>query len=230
MSKPLFDAVRTIKGSPLTQADVDLINAALDPTPAPAPVSSPPSVDRAKFFAAVRLAFGPLSQPQVEGFNTLLDAFAGWPVSWQAYGLATAWHETGATMQPIKERGGTAYFTRMYDITGERPAKARELGNLKTGDGALFAGRGYPQVTGRKNYELAETVFGVPFATQPDLMMEPANAAKVMRHFMERGLFTGKGLGDYLPGDYIAARRIINGTDRANLIAGHAVAFERALS
>jgi hypothetical protein len=30
----LFDAVRAVKGSPLTQADVDLINAALVPIPA----------------------------------------------------------------------------------------------------------------------------------------------------------------------------------------------------
>lgn len=33
MSKALFDAIRTIKGSPLTQADVDLVNAALGHKP-----------------------------------------------------------------------------------------------------------------------------------------------------------------------------------------------------
>lgn len=33
MSKALFDAIRTIKGSPLTQADVDIVNAALGQKP-----------------------------------------------------------------------------------------------------------------------------------------------------------------------------------------------------
>ena len=37
MSKALFDAVRIIKGAPLTQADVDAINAALAPSASPAP-------------------------------------------------------------------------------------------------------------------------------------------------------------------------------------------------
>jgi len=35
-TKALFDAVRAIKGAPLTQGDVDAINAALDPVAAPA--------------------------------------------------------------------------------------------------------------------------------------------------------------------------------------------------
>lgn len=180
--------------------------------------------DAAKFFATVRTHFGPLDQGQVDGFNVLLDATAHWPVSWRAYALATAWHETGFTMRPIKERGGTAYFKRMYDIQGERPDKARELGNRLPGDGAKFAGRGYVQLTGRANYAR----YGL--SDTPDDAMKPAVAARILVEGMEGGHFTGKALADYLPGDYIGARRIINGTDRANTIAGHAVAFERALS
>ncbi len=185
--------------------------------------------DPAAFFAGVRKRFGSLTQSQVDGFNALLAAMEGWPLTWVAYGLATAWHETGATMQPIKEMGGPAYFTRMYDINGQRLAKARELGNLTPGDGAKYAGRGYPQVTGKRNYALAEQVFGIPFTSNPDLMMVSDNAAKVMRHFMEKGLFTGKKLSDFLPGDYVGARRIINGTDKDDEIAAYAVKFEAAL-
>jgi len=51
-------------------------------------------------------------------------------------------HETASTMQPIKEIGNAAYFKRMYDIEGARPAKARELGNIHPGDGAKFCGMG----------------------------------------------------------------------------------------
>lgn len=183
----------------------------------------------AAFFAEVRLDHGPLNTPQVEGFNALLTAMEGWPVSWAAYGLATAWHETAATMQPIKEFGGPKYFHKMYDPKGSNPKLAARLGNRLAGDGAKYAGRGYPQVTGRANYERAEKVFGIPFGTDPDLMLKADNAAKVMIHFMERGLFTGKKLSDYLPGNYVGARRIINGQDKAELIAGYALSFEAAL-
>lgn len=41
------------------------------------------------------------------------------------------------------------------------------------------------------------------------------------------GWFTGKKLADYP--DYRNMRRVVNGTDRADTIAGYAVAFERAL-
>ena len=33
--KRLFDAIRKVKGAPLLQSDVDLINAALEATPSP---------------------------------------------------------------------------------------------------------------------------------------------------------------------------------------------------
>lgn len=175
------------------------------------------------FFASVRSRFGGLSQKQVDGFNVLLDAMKAWPVSWVAYGLATAWHETGETMQPILEYGGPAYFKRMYDIEGQRPAKARELGNLTPGDGVRYSGRGYVQLTGKINYAR----YGL--ADRPDDAMKPDVAASVMVDGMENGVFTGKALRDYLPGNYVAARRIINGTDKAELIAGYARDFETAL-
>lgn len=178
----------------------------------------------ADFFAALRVALGPMSQSQVDGFNELFKAMAAWPISWAAYGLATVWHETAATMQPIKERGGDAYFKRMYDINGERPHVARSLGNLSPGDGVKYAGRGYVQLTGKTNYEK----YGL--ANRPDDAMLPHEAARVMVNGMERGRFTGKKLADYLPGDYVNARRIINGTDKASEIATLARTFEKALS
>lgn len=186
--------------------------------------------DPEAFFAALRKEFGSLSKSQVDGVNTLLTALKGWPVSWTAYGMATAWHETHPTMQPIKERGGESYFRSMYDINGSRPAKARELGNLTPGDGAKYAGRGYVQLTGRTNYAL----YGL--ADKPDDAMKPEVAAMILRDGMEKGRFTGKAMKDYLeipfinrPNDYVGARRIINGTDLAQKIADYAVKFERSL-
>ncbi len=144
-------------------------------------------------------------------------------MSWVAYALATAWHETAHSMQPIKEFGGPTYFKRMYDSEGQKPQLAKRLGNIHPGDGVKFAGRGYVQLTGRDNYER----YGI--ADRPDDAMKPDVAARILRDGMEHGRFTGKKLADYLPGDYVGARRIINGTDKAHEIAGHAHAFETAL-
>lgn len=199
-------------------------NAALDTyLPPKAANDDRPPFDPAAFFAGIRGAFGPLSQDQVDGFSAVLAALKGWDRTWVAYALATAWHETAKTMQPIKELGGPAYFTRMYDINGDRPAKARELGNLAAGDGARYAGRGYVQLTGKTNYAR----YGI--ADSPDDAMKPDVAAKILRDGMEAGRFTGKKLADYLPGDYFNARRIINGLDKAEAIATHAKGFEGAL-
>jgi predicted chitinase len=176
------------------------------------------------FFAEVRIEHGPLKAKQVEGFNALLTAMDAWPISWVAYGLATSWHETAATMQPIKEFGGQAYFKRMYDPKGQNPKLAARLGNTQPGDGAKYAGRGYVQLTGRANY----AKYGI--ADTPDDAMKPDVAARILVDGMSKGVFTGKKLADYLPGDYANARRVINGTDRAAHIANLAIGFEAALT
>jgi len=193
------------------------------------------ALDRAAFFAAVRSSLfgGRLNQSQVEGMDALLDAAPDdMPLEQLAYCLATAYHETARTMQPIKEFGGTAYYKRMYDIQGDRPAKARELGNLTPGDGAKFAGRGYVQLTGRSNYVRASKEVGFDLVGNPDLAMQLGIAAVIMYSGMKGGWFTGKKLSDYFkPGlsDPYNARRIINGLDRAAEIAEYHRKFLVAL-
>jgi putative chitinase len=66
--------------------------------------------------------------------------------------------------------------------------------------------------------------------------MRPDVAAKIMVRGMEQGAFTHKKLSDYLPlsgragfDAYKNARRIINGTDKADEIAKLAQKFEAAL-
>lgn len=193
--------------------------------------------DPAAFFAAIRAskALGPaLSPGEVAGCEAILAACGGFPPAWVAYCLATAVVETASTMQPVKEYGGPAYFRRMYDIEGERPAKARELGNLTPGDGARYCGRGYVQITGRANYAKAAGALGVDFVADPDLVLQAEYAAVIMRRGMKEGWFTGKRLETYLPAaadltHFTNARRIINGQDRAAEIAGFAMEFQSAL-
>ncbi|HEY0212152.1 MAG TPA: carboxypeptidase [Paenirhodobacter sp.] len=184
-------------------------------------------------FDRIRPLFGgKLSQAQVVGLNTVLQATARLPSAQRAYLLATAFHETARTMQPITERGARSYFQR-YEAT---TALGRRLGNSKPGDGYLYRGRGYVQITGRANYARATAKLGVDLLAAPDLALNHDIAADIMVRGAREGWFTGRRLGDYLREgqanditDYVNARRVINGTDRAALIASYASVFEVAL-
>jgi hypothetical protein len=199
-------------------------------------------IDRQSFFGSVRKSlFGnKLSQSQVDGMEAILSAAPkNMDLRHLAYCLATTYHETGPMtkhghMQPIREGGGPTYFRRMYDIAGDRPHVARALGNTQFGDGAKFHGRGYVQLTGKTNYDRAGKKINVDLIASPDKALDPANAARIMFEGMKAGWFTGKKLADYdgLQGGYDAhnARRIINGTDKADLIAGYYKHFHAALN
>ena len=206
-------------------------------------------MNRQAFFDSCRKGIlGPtLEQGEVDGCEAILTAMEGTPASWCAYALATAYLETAHSMQPVleanwlSESARNRYFTRMYDITGQRPKKARELGNLSPGDGIKYPGRGYPQMTGKANYAKATAKLkamghDVDLVANPDLAMRPDIAALIMRYGMVESWFTGKGFADFLPytggaslKTYMPARKIINGMDRAADVAGYALQFESAL-
>jgi predicted chitinase len=196
-------------------------------------------MNRTVFFDRVRSSFGKLNQPQVNGFNSILagwDKRGGGDPRWLAYMLATAWHETGKAMQPINELGGTDYFTRMYDPppAGTRPSVAKELGNTNPGDGARYHGRGYVQLTGRTNYAKMGQKLGIgdDLVNNPDRALDPAIAEEIMFVGMRDGYFTGKKLADYFGAgkdDPVNARRIINGIDKAETIAGYHRKFLAAI-
>lgn len=190
------------------------------------------------FFDKLRSGImGPtLDDDEVTGTTAILEAMDGLPIAWVAYALATAFHETAHTMQPIKEFGGDKYFFRRYDIQGQNPRLARQLGNTFPGDGVKYAGRGYVQLTGRSNYIKAGIKLNVDLVNGPDLAMSKDIAALILRHGMREGWFTGKSFQNYLPASglanaaqFQAARRIINGVDKQALIASYAMAFQDAL-
>ena len=199
-------------------------------------------INRKFFFDQVRatLFTGRLSTGQVDGMTVVLDEWeanhAASDDRWLAYALGTAYHETGFTMQPIREPGGRDYFMHNYDVSGRDPARARKMENVNVGDGALFYGRGYVQLTWRVNYRKMGTKYSVDLTSGPaaaDHVLEAKLAAKIMFSGMETGLFTGRKFGDYFgPGsdDWINARRIVNGLDCAEAIAGYARKFYAALS
>jgi predicted chitinase len=192
-------------------------------------------MDRTAFYASVRRRtsgiFGTsLSQGQVTGCEAILNEAErqGTPLRFLAYMLATSYHETGATMKPITEYGQRSYFDK-YDA-GTKIGAA--LGNTQKGDGYKYRGRGFVQLTGRSNYARAAKELAVDLVRYPDDALEPDIAAAILFRGMTEGWFTGKKLSDYInldKTDYFNARRIVNGTDRAQKIAGYAKAFEAAL-
>lgn len=196
-------------------------------------------INRKFFYDFVRshLFDGTLKQKQVDGLNVLLDYWdqemADEDDRWLAYVLATTHHEVDRSMQPIREVGSASYFRRRYDIEGERPKVARQLGNLQPGDGAKYYGRGFVQLTGRKNYQDWSERLGVKLTAKPDLALDTQIATRIIFEGMRLGTFTGKKLGHYFNDkkeDWVNARRIINGVDKANLIAGYARQYYAAIS
>jgi putative chitinase len=190
--------------------------------------------DNTAFFNAVRSSLfgGKLSQSQVDGINAVIEA---WERSGDkddrklAYLLAITFHETGRAMQPIYERGAKSYFDK-YE-PGTKIGKS--LGNTNIGDGYRFRGRGYVQITGRFNYRNAGLKMDVDLLSSPDKALDPVIAGMALVRGSLEGWYTGKKLGDYINSsktDYINARRVINGTDKATLIAGYADRFEHALA
>jgi hypothetical protein len=178
-------------------------------------------MNREVFFDAIRkpLFRGVLTVEQVAGTEAKLDAFhkAGWPLAWAAYGLATSYHETAHTMQPVAEYGR---------------GRGKKYGIKAGPHGHVYYGRGDVQLTWLANYERAGKALGINLVKYPDLALDPAVSARIMIDGMGQGWFTGRANRHYLNGptpDYIGARRIINGTDRAQLIAGYARTFEAAL-
>lgn len=70
---------------------------------------------------------------------------------------------------------GPTAAQRAYEPPGD---KAKELGNTFPGDGELFKGRGLIQITGRRNYLLAALGLQIDLSNHPELLEQPANAAR----------------------------------------------------
>lgn len=177
--------------------------------------------DLPAFYATVRAKLGPLKQAQVDGLTACLLACDGAPLAHAAYMLATAWHETNKTMQPVRE----AYWL-------SEDWRRKHLRYYP------WYGRGFVQLTWEANYAKAdrELNLGGELLRTPDATMRPEVAAAIMRRGMDHGWFTGVKLSDVLPASgvatrkqYMDARTIINGRDKADLVEDYAQAFERAL-
>lgn len=166
--------------------------------------------DRTHFFDSVRdsLFADKLAQSQVDGLTRILDEWEKRGLTdlrWLGYMLATVYHETAHTMQPIREMGGEKY--------------------LRSKPYYPWVGAGLVQVTWKANY----AKFG---ADEPSDLMKWPQCLGPLFDGMTKGMFTGVKLSDYFNAkkeDAVHARKIINGLDKAAIIAGYYHKFMMAL-
>lgn len=191
-----------------------LFVAGFRPTAEPSP--------RTAFFNCVRQAPFPgnLTQGQVDGLNLILAYFDQWSdqdLPRFAYVLATVFHETGYRFEPITEYGSQEYL------------RAKKY--------YPWIGRGYVQLTWEDNYKKMGGLIDVDLIADPEKANDPDVAVRVLFEGMYRaesgiGDFTQKSLEEYFNAttdDPEGARRIVNGTDKAGLIAGYHRDFLKAL-
>lgn len=188
-----------------------------------------------KFFPACtdRLFNGFMKQTQAEGIRAIIDEYDRrkmTDVRHLAYILATIYHEVGKTMQPIEERGkghGKAYGMKLK--YSRKPYTTPDK---------LYYGRGLTQNTWFEIYEALTKAakkqgYDWDFLKNPELLLQMAPSVWAAFQGMTTGLYTGVGLSDFF-NDHetnpINARRIINGTDCAAMIAGYYREFQICLS
>lgn len=156
-----------------------------------------------------------------------------------AYCLASAYHETAHTMLPIKE-------TVFVSHRDKNPSDQTVINRLENAyrRGALSSvkspywrdgwfGRGLIQITHLYNYKWASGQLGVDLVGNKDLALDVNVAIEVLLLGMRDGWFAkNQKLSKYITlqkSDFRNARRIVNGMDKASLIAGYAREYDALL-
>jgi hypothetical protein len=211
-------------------------------------------MNRATFYAHLRKrdsgVFGTkLTQAQVTGMEGILDAFqlvGDGRRTTLAYALATAYHETGRRMVPVREgfaatdAGARRAVNNLAAKRGPQSAVAK-YAQPQPPYGHVYYGRGHVQLTWLDNYRASSIDAGADLVKNPDAMLDPVISARVLILGLRDGRWNGRGHGithyenqDGLPGlsevEAIAARRTVNVQDKAAQIAGYYRAFSAALA
>lgn len=201
------------------------------------------SINRDFFFDQTRKSLfnGSLRQSQLDGIIAILDKWeAESPKDddrWLAYMLGTTHHETGRTMQPVRET-----FAATDDDAIKRLEKAWLAGKLpwvktpywrRDAEGKSWLGRGFVQLTHRTNYQRLGAAIHVDLITDPDRAMDLDTAVSVLFVGMRNGLFTSAKLADFFnmsKETWVQARKIINGLESANRVESYAKTYYSAIS
>jgi len=137
-----------------------------------------------------------------------------------AYVLATTITESQVGLHMLE-------FSSGQDYEG-----SSALGNTQRGDGPRYKGRGYVQITGRRNYTDWAGRLGIDLVGNPSLAEQPHVAVQILVRGMTGGTFTGRRLDRYVNADKIDfynARRVVNGVNKAREIERYAVSINAAI-
>ena len=195
----LFDAVRAVKGSALTQADVDRINAALALVPAN---DTGGRIDPGRF-----AAWAPKAVPNTlhalqaaantHGFSGVVLAHWLGQMYVESAGFSVLSESLNYSVEGLLKTFGRHRITeadaRKYGRTASQPANQealanilyggewgrKNLGNTEIGDGWRFRGSGFKQITGRAN------TVASGFSPE-ELRTDPAKSAKAAAEFFVR--------------------------------------------
>lgn len=191
------------------------------------------------FYSKVRPLFGGrFSQSQMRGMIVILAECRRDRANRQAaaYILATAFHETGSKMAPVRE-GFADTDERAIEVVTKltRRRKIRNYAKVDPVTGKSYFGRGLVQLTHKRNYDRAGKELGVDLVGNPGLALDMTTSARILVRGMRGGWFTGVSLDDVSEPetsapDFTNDRKVVNGSDRAVQIAGYADVFHAALA
>lgn len=197
-------------------------------------------MNRKTYFATL----GKHTQQQVDGQSHILDEAErrGAALNLTSYALATAHHETGGTFGPVTENlnyttaariravwpkrfptvaSAEPYVRNSTGLAGKVYGDRADLGNRNAQDGWFYRGRGLAQITGRANY----SKWGIE--NSPEDALKLTVAARILIDGLQKGMFTGKKVGDYR--DYKSMRATVNPDNNGATVAALAERYEAAL-
>ncbi|MBK7359496.1 MAG: hypothetical protein IPI96_09710 [Saprospiraceae bacterium] len=171
------------------------------------------------FLDSFTKSFGPLKEAQSKSIAQIVLSFIDYgdrDLRKLAYILGTAWHESKLILDREK-RGQLG--TKLYQL---------QEAYWYTG----FYGRGLIQITHEDNYKRMGKALRVDLVNNPDLALDRAISADIAVRGMMEGIFTGLPLSRFINGataDYYNARKVVNRTDQAELIASYTTTIIRNL-
>jgi hypothetical protein len=194
-------------------------------------------LDRKTFYTYARRApfGGRLSTQQIDGLECLLKEWEtgayGADPRHLAHCLAEIFHETGGRMVPVREGFAAS------DSAARNVVARRRYGRPDPATGEVYYGRGPIQLTWAENYRKLGAAVGVDLFRKPDLALDSRLGAKIAFVGMSQGLFARDKAGPHTLARYfgevddpVGARRIVNGGDKARLIATYHEQFLGAVT
>jgi putative chitinase len=156
----------------------------------------------------------PLAGARADAFCAPLNA------AMAEFNINTPVREAAFIAQIAHESGQLRYVREL--ASGAAYEGRKDLGNVVTGDGVRYKGRGLIQVTGRANYKVCGAALALDLINHPELLEQPANACRSAAWYWKT-----HGLNELADvGDQVRITRRINGG--TNGLAERLAYFETA--